>query len=104
MVAFLVAMGSGGGLLQKFDRDTCKYAFKCSFAITDQGPVDVYKDPITDHGKRSKRGQLKLVEGESGLVTVPLSDPREDKLVVVFENGKLLVDESLETVRARAGV
>lgn len=99
-----LAMGSGGGLLQKFDRDTCKYAFKCSFAITDQGPVDVYKDPITDHGKRSKRGQLKLVEGESGLVTVPLSDPREDKLVVVFENGKLLVDESLETVRARAGV
>ena len=97
-----LAMGSGGGLLQKFDRDVSKYAFKCSFAITDMGPIDVYKDPITDPGKKSKRGRMKLVSMNNGeLVTVPESDLRADHMITLFLNGELMRDESLETIRAR---
>merc|ERR1711953_608856 len=61
-----VAFGSGGALLQKMDRDTQKCAFKCCEIIVDGKPRPVYKDPITDQGKKSKQGRLKLVKGEDG--------------------------------------
>jgi nicotinamide phosphoribosyltransferase len=97
-----LAMGSGGGLLQKFDRDTCKYAFKASYAFTDQGAIEVYKDPITDPGKKSKRGRLKLVSTDYGeLITVPESDPRTDRMVDLFLNGDLMYDDTLENIRKR---
>ena len=50
-----ISFGSGGGLLQKMNRDTQKYAFKCSLAIINGKEVHVYKDPITDPGKNLKR-------------------------------------------------
>ena len=54
-----VAFGSGGALLQKLNRDTQKCAFKCSeIAKRDGSTTEVYKDPITDKGKASKRGKL----------------------------------------------
>ena len=45
-----------GALLQKLNRDTQKCAYKCSFAVVDGQPRDVFKSPITDAGKKSKRG------------------------------------------------
>ncbi len=53
-----IAFGMGGALLQKVDRDTFKFAMKCSGAIIDGKEVDVYKDPITDKGKVSKKGYI----------------------------------------------
>lgn len=52
-----VIYGSGGGLLQKVDRDTFKIAQKTSAMLTDGKWVDIVKDPITDPGKRSKGGR-----------------------------------------------
>ena len=45
----------GGALLQKVDRDTMKFAFKCSAIQIGGEWRDVYKDPATDHGKRSMK-------------------------------------------------
>lgn len=53
-----IAFGSGGDLMQKLDRDTCKFAIKCSAAKINGVYVDVFKDPITDSGKKSKAGVL----------------------------------------------
>ncbi len=53
-----LAFGSGGGLLQQMDRDTCKYAFKCSAVKVNGEWRDVFKDPVTDPGKVSKRGRI----------------------------------------------
>lgn len=53
-----IAFGSGGDLMQKVDRDTCKFAIKCSAAKVNGIWRDVFKDPITDHGKKSKAGVL----------------------------------------------
>lgn len=61
-----IAFGMGGGLLQKVDRDTFKWAMKCSAAIIDGKVVEVYKDPITDPGKRSKKGFLALNKNGDG--------------------------------------
>lgn len=99
-----IAFGSGGGLLQKLNRDTQRFAFKCSSAVVGDEVRDVYKQPITDGGKKSKAGRLKLVWSEDGahgkvLQTVPESDPRPDQLQFVFRNGELLVDQTLTQVR-----
>ena len=96
-----IVFGSGGALLQKMDRDTQKFAFKCSAIRIDGEWRDVFKDPITDPGKRSKRGRLRLVDhGQGNFSTV--SGEGEDLLQEVFRNGELLVDQNLSDIRARA--
>lgn len=51
-----VAFGQGGALLQQVNRDTMRFAMKCSAITIDGGLREVYKDPITDSSKRSLRG------------------------------------------------
>lgn len=57
-----LAFGMGGALLQKCDRDTMAFAYKTSAACVGGTWRDVYKDPVPDSGKRSKRGLLGLSE------------------------------------------
>ncbi|MBS1794997.1 MAG: nicotinate phosphoribosyltransferase [Acidobacteria bacterium] len=103
-----VAFGIGGSLLQKVDRDTLKFAYKCSAIVTGGELREVYKQPITDAGKNSKRGRLDLIRDENGEYrTVKLEDVDQRKadnsqLRTVFENGELLVDDTLDAIRARA--
>jgi nicotinamide phosphoribosyltransferase len=97
-----IAFGSGGGLLQKLNRDTQKFAFKCSSVTVGDTARDVFKQPVTDIGKRSKAGRMKLVRQDGRLVTVTASDPRDDQMQVVFRNGEMLVDQTFEQIRSRA--
>jgi nicotinamide phosphoribosyltransferase len=77
-------LGSGGGLLQKFDRDTQKFAIKASYGekelpsgVTVGFPVQ--KDPITSKGKKSKAGKLKLVKNHlSGEFTTYSSEDMDN--------------------------
>jgi nicotinamide phosphoribosyltransferase len=94
-----IGFGMGGALLQKLDRDTQKFAFKCSEAIVNGERRDVYKDPITDHGKKSKKGRLKLVKDNSGYRTVSESESGQDQLEVVFENGEIKKQYTFEEVK-----
>lgn len=96
-----LAFGSGGGLLQKFDRDTQRFAFKCSAAKVNGEWRDVWKDPVTDSGKRSKRGKLKLVKEDGVYSTEPL-EGLDDELVTVFENGSLTKEWTFDECRKRA--
>lgn len=59
------AFGSGGDLMQNLTRDTCKFAIKASAIRIGTQWQDVYKDPITDLGKASKRGRLITVKWKS---------------------------------------
>ncbi len=98
-----IAFGSGGGLLQKVDRDTQKFAFKCSAVCINGLWQDVMKDPVTDHGKKSKAGRLKLTERDGNLVTIREEEwPKQNLLVPVFANGELLLDQSFADIRTRA--
>jgi nicotinamide phosphoribosyltransferase len=56
-----LVFGSDGGLLQKVNRDTLKFAFKCSSIEVNGEARDVFKRHVTDTGKRSKSGRLKLI-------------------------------------------
>jgi len=111
-----LAFGMGGGLLQKCDRDTQKFAMKCSHITTIYGEVDVYKDPVTDPGKKSKRGKLDLIRNDKGeLETVRVEsggwsqnghlgfghDYSKSVMQTVYENGKILIDTNLDEIRKR---
>ena len=97
-----IAFGMGGGLLQSVGRDDLKFAMKASAIRVDGEWRDVYKDPITDSGKRSKRGRLALTNDFETLRVEDLGD-RENLLQTVFKNGKLLKDYSFDEIRKNIG-
>jgi nicotinamide phosphoribosyltransferase len=101
-----LAFGMGGALLQKLNRDTQKFAVKCSEVTVGGEAIAVYKDPITDPGKASKRGRLALVKTDTGYETVAETDRTAslNQLAVVFENGQILKEETFETVRQRTRI
>ena len=99
-----VAFGMGGALLQKVHRDTQKFAFKCSCATINSEDRDVYKDPITDHDKKSKRGRLKLVKENGIYSTKSLHEVGDDILRTVFENGAILEEIDFEGVKRNANI
>ncbi|MDI9861482.1 nicotinate phosphoribosyltransferase [Flectobacillus roseus] len=97
-----ITFGMGGALLQKVHRDTQKFAFKCSCATVDGQDRLVFKDPITDHGKKSKKGRLKLIFKDNEYHTVNLDEQGEDLLVTVFENGEILKDYTFDEVKGNS--
>ncbi len=106
-----IAFGMGGGLLQAWNRDTLKYAMKASARLDTNGVWhDVFKDPISDHGKLSKKGRLGLVlDGGIGTLTLrtmpkDIADKRGNVLRKVFRDGELLVEDTFAQVRERAAL
>lgn len=99
-----LAFGMGGELLQKVNRDTQKFAMKASAISINGHWQDIYKDPITDPGKRSKRGQLALIRQADGYQTIRRDelDGRPNELVTVFRNGILLQEWEFDAIRERA--
>ena len=121
-----ICFGMGGELLQKLDRDTQKYAMKAaavrmvemeadfqdfmadykSSAFEVQGDwKDVFKDPVTDPGKRSKSGILALTFDENkGYLTCRRSElnGRENLLQPIYRNGRLLNEVTMNQVRQTA--
>ncbi len=69
----------GGALLQgnyesSVNRDSFKFAIKCLAIRRGDKFCDVFKDPITDHGKKSK-GRLDLIKNLQGeYETIQLDD------------------------------
>ncbi len=99
-----VAFGSGGGLLQKINRDTQKVAYKGSCVTVNGVDVPINKDPVDDPWKASIPGKLDLIEENGKYRTVTITDGPHPKSVMrtVWENGRLLIDEKLSTIRERA--
>lgn len=102
-----IAFGMGGALLQQVNRDTQKFALKCSEITVDGQKREVFKNPITDPGKRSKSGRLALVQRQADgpLETVReeyLNNKHSNLLELVFDNGAILRTTTLKEVRERA--
>jgi nicotinamide phosphoribosyltransferase len=101
----IACFGMGGKLLQGVDRDTLKFAFKCCAAEIDGVWHPVYKDPVTDPGKTSKRGivyVLKTAQGYQTHTKLTLEPVVGDQLIPVFENGEMLVEYTLDQIRTSA--
>lgn len=101
-----MAFGMGGGLLQQVNRDTQKFAMKCSAVCIDNVWQDVFKDPVTDPGKRSKRGRLMLTRETGKYTTMNLHTGFDwsNMLNEVWRDGTLKHETSFAEVRARANM
>lgn len=110
-----LAFGMGGALLQGGDhssvnRDTHKFAIKCSAAVINGTLVDIYKDPKTDPGKRSKRGRLDLIHDGNGYRTVKLDAAtygehgyaRDSALETYYDDGRVLCDYDFKDIQLSA--
>ena len=100
-----IAFGMGGALLQKLDRDTMKFAMKASAAKVKGLWRDVFKDPVTDKGKRSKKGRLAVVKDNiQAFKTIREQDlgNRENIMQTVYRNGDLIKTFTFDEVKANA--
>lgn len=106
--------GSGGGLLQKWDRDTQKFAIKASYGVRriegSHGSalveLDLVKTPVTSKGKTSKSGLLKLHPHMNGFSTISSAENTKeqfssyvDALEVVFEDGEIKRTQTFDEIR-----
>ena len=101
-----MVFGMGGGLLQKINRDTQRFAFKSSYQERDGVGYDIYKQPL-DASKASKRGKLMLIQTSDGKYATARQDSDvaeegKDLLETVFLNGDLIRDMTFNEVRANA--
>jgi nicotinamide phosphoribosyltransferase len=86
-----LVVGSGGGLLQKLNRDTLRFAYKVSEIERDGETIAVSKQPATDMTKASKAGRM---------------DESDMNVVYSLELGQsdpfVKTDESMTFIRERA--
>ena len=106
-----IAFGMGGALLQQLDRDTQKFAMKCSSACVNGKWIDVMKDPVTDSGKKSKAGRVQLFKSGGEWVsdvTAPTGwtdkgiGPFVPLLEEVYRDGRLVKEITFDEVRQNA--
>jgi nicotinamide phosphoribosyltransferase len=106
-----IAFGMGGALLQQVDRDTQKFAMKCSAAQINGEWIDVQKDPITDSGKKSKAGRVTLWQsgGEFASGVTPPTGWTDkgfggwvEAMQTVFRDGQIIREYDFAEVRANA--
>lgn len=110
-----LAVGMGGGLLQKCNRDTMRFAYKaCAIEVeTPDGNIGgnivlpVSKKPRTDLSKQSKSGALDLIMVDGQYRTIDRLTDRglawhKSELVPYFRNGNVIRQEDFHEIRARA--
>jgi len=121
--------GSGGDIMQNHTRDTMGFAVKCSSITVDEGSPyetgkifdngkhemewkphfverDVFKDPITDHGKKSKKGKVTTYYNKNTdtyfVDKVGKNfDGAIDVLDTVYLNGNLVKETTLDEIRSK---
>ncbi len=109
-----IAFGMGAALLQgnyqsSINRDTNKFAIKLSAKSINGVLSDVFKDPISDSGKRSKKGRLDLIKNAHGeFETIKLDENypvgtyhKNTELVTYYENGKMLYVSNWDDIVAK---
>lgn len=95
--------GCGGYLLRKVNRDTQRFAIKCSAQQRNGIWYDVFKNPA-DQSKASKRGHLKLIYENGKYQTVQQGERLElkDELDIIFKDGSLVKTLTFDQIRKNA--
>ena len=102
-----VVFGIGSFTYQYLTRDSFGWAIKATSGVIKGRRVAVQKDPVTDNGAKKSACGLLRVEREGGRFVLhdnqTEAQERQGALRTVFEDGRLVVDEDLATIRARLG-
>ena len=96
-----IAFGMGGALLQQLDRDTQRFAMKASAVRINDVWQGISKDPVTDSSKRSMSGRVVLYK-DGDKYHSGVEDWRKSELQLVYNNGAVFNQSTLEEIRARA--
>lgn len=98
--------GMGGALLQQLNRDTQRFAIKCSAVDRSGTWRDVRKHPKTDMTKQSLGGRFDLVSIDGRTQTVPhcYGNTYGNILDDVFVDGILKRDQTIDEIRANAAL
>lgn len=100
-----IVFGVGSMSMNMLTRDCLGIAQKATWAQVDGIGYPLFKDPLTDDGmKKSAKGLLRVDKiGENYVLKDQCTKKEEEggELEVVFENGKLLRDQSLTEIRNR---
>lgn len=92
-----------GGILRNHSRDTMGFAIKATYVEVNGAPQEIEKDPVTDPGKKSLKGLLHLTHDGNGnwntFDCVTSDQEQQGELIPVFNNGKLLVEYTLNQIR-----
>jgi nicotinamide phosphoribosyltransferase len=102
-----LVIGIGGLLLQQHNRDDLGFAFKATYAEINGVATELYKDPITDPGKKSHKGLMTLVKVDGKYITLDGVNEQEEKLgylETVFKNGKVTKEYTLQDIRERVNL
>lgn len=100
-----LVIGVGGLLLQQHSRDDQGFAIKATYVEINGVEREIVKDPITDSGKKSHKGLMRLDYINGRYVTTDQCTQNEEYgglLDCVFRDGKLVKEFTLDEVRARA--
>jgi nicotinamide phosphoribosyltransferase len=102
-----IAFGMGGGLLQKVDRDTYKWAMKCSAARINGEWRDVYKDPKGGN-KKSLKG-LVIPDGvvayeDASMIINSTAGSCPRGFMEYYRDGVHASRDSFDIVRQRASI
>jgi len=118
-----VHFGSGGGLLQKVNRDSLSVAFKCCAMYVGDKCFSIGKDPIAG-GKKSYPGNPPVIRDAAGVLrnrgkynekgemleAHPMSNEefrtgvKGDVLRTVFKDGKMVYDQPFSEVKNNAKI
>lgn len=96
-------------MLQHVNRDTFQFAMKCSAARINEKWVDVYKQPVDQPNKASKKGRFIVLRRADGTVVTSNAieydiSQASDLLQPVWRDGKLLRDQTFAEIRKNAEV
>lgn len=100
-----IVFGIGGLLLQQHSRDEQGFAIKATSCEINGEYREIVKDPITDVSKKSHKGLIKLIKNSDGqfvtLDQVSEIEEKEGLLELVFKDGKLIKEQTLDQIRER---
>jgi nicotinamide phosphoribosyltransferase len=98
-----IVLGIGSYTYQYNTRDTFGFAMKATYGEVNGEGRAIFKDPITDDGtKKSAKGLMKIEKINEKYVlidNVTWQQEKQGALQEVFRDGKLLVDQSLASIR-----
>lgn len=102
-----VVFGIGSYTYQFITRDTLGFAMKATSVTLDGVETPIFKDPITDNGiKKSALGRVQVFKYSNGVIgyedkstQATTLNKSENLLEPLFLNGKLLRDQSLNSIR-----
>jgi nicotinamide phosphoribosyltransferase len=95
-----------GGILRQGTRDTLGFALKATHVEVNGEHRDILKTPVTDPGKNSHCGYMKVDYNEEGKITttdrVSLDEANTGLLKQVFIDGKITKEYTFDEIRENA--